>query len=73
MNLDVCPPPKLTTFTETAPGDIGAEGIYAHLHNGGQLGYNQVQSVVVLKRSTEADGGGWESQLKALEAEWFKY
>ncbi|GLB33675.1 putative protein of unknown function (DUF952) [Lyophyllum shimeji] len=50
------------------PGDIGAEGIYPHLHNGGQLGSEEVEDVFVLERG----GEDWDIE-KIRNSEWLVY
>ncbi|KAG5648684.1 hypothetical protein DXG03_000030 [Asterophora parasitica] len=50
------------------PGEIGAEGVFPHLYNDGQLGMGEVESVF----EVEKDGNNWDlNKIKALE--WLLY
>lgn len=49
------------------PGEMGGEGVFAHLYNG-KLGKEEVESVVVW----ENDNAGWDERLKEAES-WLVY
>ncbi|KAF8076253.1 hypothetical protein FPV67DRAFT_1664539 [Lyophyllum atratum] len=50
------------------PGDIGAEGVYPHLYNGGQLGNGEVENVFVLEKGSD----DWDVE-KIRGEDWLVY
>ncbi|PPQ65214.1 hypothetical protein CVT26_000191 [Gymnopilus dilepis] len=53
----------------TAPGGVGEEGIFPHLHNGLRLGCNEIESVATWKKDPD-----WASAVnKAKDINWFIY
>ena len=52
-----------------APGGVGEEGIFPHLHNGLRLGCNEIESVATWKKDPD-----WASAVnKAKDINWFIY
>ncbi|KAF8914056.1 hypothetical protein CPB84DRAFT_48790 [Gymnopilus junonius] len=53
----------------TAPGEVGENGIFPHLHNGLRLGNKEIESVTLWK-----NGPDWNVAInKAKEDNWFRY
>ncbi|KAG6903379.1 hypothetical protein C0995_013132 [Termitomyces sp. Mi166 len=50
------------------PGDIGCDGVFPHLYNGGRLGNEEVENVVTL----EKEGANWDIE-KIKESHWLIY
>ncbi|KAJ7638686.1 hypothetical protein FB45DRAFT_903542 [Roridomyces roridus] len=50
-----------------APGEVGGDGMFAHIYNRG-LGAAEIESVVVWERN----GGNWDEALKGAES-WLVY
>lgn len=51
-----------------APGEIGADGVFPHLYNGGRLGSREIDSIFTLEKS----GHEWDTQIIA-GADWLIY
>lgn len=50
------------------PGEVGADGVFPHLYNGGQLGSGEVDELFVV----EKEGNEWEIE-KIKASEWLVY
>ncbi|KAG5728979.1 hypothetical protein E4T56_gene15191 [Termitomyces sp. T112] len=54
-----------TSSKDNEPGDIGDDGVFPHLYNGGRLGSEEVQNVVTIKK----EGEDWDI-MKIKESPW---
>ncbi|RDB22857.1 hypothetical protein Hypma_010339 [Hypsizygus marmoreus] len=50
-------------------GEVGAEGVFPHLYNGGRLGREEVETVFTLEKSDEA----WDIEEIKKTAHWLIY
>ncbi|KAG5340985.1 hypothetical protein C0989_012359 [Termitomyces sp. Mn162] len=53
------------SYISVEPGDIGDDGVFPHLYNGGRLGSEEVQNVVTIKK----EGEDWDI-MKIKESPW---